>query len=97
LINTEPGRRAEPRIRRATPQEAAMALSAWRGFIRRNIVDTVPDAMEMCLSCGRPACSAVEFAACAPRLARAEALRQEREAEAAAGPDHARAPGRPPR
>ena len=74
-----------------------MALSAWRGFIRRNIVDTVPDAMEMCLSCGRPACSAVEFAACAPRLARAEALRQEREAEGAAGPDHARAPGRPPR
>ena len=53
-----------------------MSLDRIRNFIRRNLIDTVPDEMDMCLSCGKPACSAAEYAQCAPRLARAEALRQ---------------------
>lgn len=51
-----------------------MALARLRDFIRRNVVATVPDAMDMCLSCGKPACSAAEYAHCAPRLARAAEL-----------------------
>ena len=45
-----------------------------RDFIRRNVVDTVPDEMDMCLSCGKPTCSAAEFATCRPRLDRAAEL-----------------------
>ena len=52
-----------------------MGFDRIRDFIRRNIVDTVPDEMDMCLSCGKPACSAAEFATCRPRLARAAELR----------------------
>ena len=59
-----------------------MGLDKIRDFIRRNILDTVPDDLDMCLSCGRSACSAQEFAHCAPRLARAAELRREREAAA---------------
>ena len=55
---------------------AIMGLERIRDFIRRNVVDTVPDEMDMCLSCGRPACSAGEYARCAPRLARAAELRR---------------------
>jgi hypothetical protein len=51
-----------------------MGLGRIRDFIRRNVVDTVPDAMDMCLSCGKPTCSAAEFATCGPRLARAAEL-----------------------
>jgi hypothetical protein len=53
-----------------------MDLDRIRNFIRRNVVDTVPDAMDMCLSCGKPACSAAEFATCGPRLAREAELRR---------------------
>lgn len=53
-----------------------MGLDRIRDFIRRNVIDTVPDAMDMCLSCGKPACSAIEFAACRPRLAREAELRR---------------------
>jgi hypothetical protein len=53
-----------------------MTLARLRDFIRRNVVDTVPDAMDMCLSCGKPACSAAEYAHCVPRLARAAELGQ---------------------
>jgi hypothetical protein len=51
-----------------------MRLDWIRDFIRRNVVDTVPDDMDMCLSCGKPSCSAAEFAACRPRLERAAEL-----------------------
>lgn len=53
-----------------------MSLEWLRDFIRRNVVDTVPDDMDMCLSCGKPSCSATEFAACRPRLERAAELRR---------------------
>lgn len=53
-----------------------MGLDRIRDFIRRNVIDTVPDGMDMCLSCGRPACSEAEFATCRPRLDRAAELRR---------------------
>ena len=51
-----------------------MGLNRIRDFIRRNVVDTVPNDVDMCLSCGKPACSAADFTACRPRLDRAAEL-----------------------
>jgi hypothetical protein len=60
-------------------------MSPWlRDFIRRNIPDTVPPSMELCLGCRRAECSAVEFAQCAPRPERAAALRAEAHAASTA-------------
>jgi hypothetical protein len=50
-----------------------------RSFLKRNLIDTVPDEMDQCLDCGRPRCSAAEYRACAARLARADELRRQRD------------------
>lgn len=54
-----------------------MRLPRLRSFIQRHIVAPVPDEMNMCLSCNQVDCSAAEYDACTPRLARAERLRRE--------------------
>jgi hypothetical protein len=41
-----------------------------RDFIRRNLVAEVPAAMDLCLSCKQPKCSAERFRHCARRLER---------------------------
>jgi hypothetical protein len=41
-----------------------------RDFIRRNLVADVPAAMDLCLSCKQPNCSAERFRNCARRLQR---------------------------
>jgi hypothetical protein len=61
-----------------------MALEWIRDFIRRNIVDTVPDQLDHCLSCGKPECPAAAYGVCAARIARAVTLGQERAAAEAA-------------
>ena len=58
-----------------------MDLGSIRDFLRRNVIDTVPEAMDMCLNCGRPHCSGAEFDHCAPRLARETELREASETE----------------
>jgi hypothetical protein len=57
-----------------------MRLPRLHSFIQRHIVAPVPDAMNLCLSCNQVDCSAEEYDACGPRLARAERLRRERDA-----------------
>ena len=49
-------------------------LERVRAFIRRNVVATVPDALDLCLSCGRVRCSAAEVRHCPERQRRAAEL-----------------------
>jgi hypothetical protein len=60
-------------------------MSPWlRDFIRRNILDTVPPSMDLCLSCRKAECSAAEFSQCGPRRQRAAALQAEAHAASTA-------------
>ena len=61
-----------------------------RDFIRRHVVATVPDEMDLCLSCKQPACTAVAFRQCAHRLQRLEDLRAGRPLPPARSPDPCR-------
>jgi hypothetical protein len=63
-------------------------------FIRKHLVDTVPEAMDLCLSCKQAQCGPEGFRHCGPRLARVKELR----ASDAPGtlPEDGERPGRPP-
>ena len=53
-------------------------------FLRRHLVDSVPEAMTLCLTCGKPECSGAEFRGCQPRIALAAELAARRQPESAA-------------
>lgn len=59
-------------------------VKLFRAFIRKHLIATVPDAMDLCLTCRAAECSAAEYRACRPRVARAEALAAIRQAESTA-------------
>ena len=50
-------------------------------FIRKNIIDEVPDAMGACLTCGAVRCPAEKYETCGYRLEFAEAMCRFRAAE----------------
>ena len=65
-------------------------------FIRRHLVDTVPRALDLCMSCHKPQCSSSELRSCLPRLTRAARLEAADQAERAASASRttaSRAPG----
>ena len=43
-------------------------------FIKRHLVDNVPDEMDLCLTCRKAHCSGAEYRNCEPRKARAAEL-----------------------
>jgi hypothetical protein len=47
-------------------------------FVRRHLVDDVPDEMSACLECGAVQCRQDKYETCPNRLAHAEALRAAR-------------------
>jgi hypothetical protein len=46
--------------------------------------DTVPEEMDLCLTCRKPTCSSAEYRNCQPRMARAAELAAEGQAASAA-------------
>ncbi|MDN3566944.1 hypothetical protein ACFQY5_06930 [Paeniroseomonas aquatica] len=71
-------------------------VSHFQDFVRRHLVETVPEAMDLCLSCKQAQCSPEHFRQCRPRQDRAEELRAA-EAAPAPGPAPGPAGGRPRR
>jgi hypothetical protein len=53
-------------------------------FIRKHLVKTVSEEMDLCLTCRKPTCSATEYRNCEPRRVRAAELAAERQAASAA-------------
>jgi hypothetical protein len=55
-------------------EEALVPVKLWE-FLRRHLVEEVPDEMSSCLDCGAVQCRDEQYATCANRLAREAALR----------------------
>jgi hypothetical protein len=48
--------------------------AVWTAFVKRNVIDTVPNEMAACLDCDEVKCSGDQFEHCAVRLATADSL-----------------------
>jgi hypothetical protein len=53
---------------------ATNLAAIWKTFVRRNVIDNVPNEMAACLDCDEVECSGDRYDHCAVRLATADAL-----------------------
>jgi hypothetical protein len=58
-----------------------MLRAVWMTFVRKNLVDDVPDEMAACLDCDAMQCLNGEYETCPTRLIRAAALSAARTGE----------------